>query len=83
MKKNITMSLAALALLLTGLFVSACSSDGGLVLLSSQRDLRELATMYYRDLSDYRIALAELESLVGSDPQTFGVSKFNAMRGMQ
>ena len=28
MKKNITMSLAALALLLTGLFVSACSNTG-------------------------------------------------------
>jgi hypothetical protein len=27
MKKNITMSLAALALMLTGLFVSACSSN--------------------------------------------------------
>jgi hypothetical protein len=27
MKKNITMSLAALALLLTGLFVGACSSN--------------------------------------------------------
>jgi hypothetical protein len=27
MKKNITMSLSALALLLTGLFVSACSSS--------------------------------------------------------
>jgi hypothetical protein len=30
MKKNITMSLAALALLLTGLFVNACSSNTGL-----------------------------------------------------
>jgi hypothetical protein len=30
MKKNTTMSLAALALLLTGLFVSACSSNSGM-----------------------------------------------------
>jgi hypothetical protein len=30
MKKNITMSLVALALLLTGLFVSACSSNTGM-----------------------------------------------------
>ena len=29
MKKNITMSLAALALLLTGLFVGVCSSNTG------------------------------------------------------
>jgi outer membrane protein, heavy metal efflux system len=49
-----------------------------LVLLSSQRDLRELETMYYQDLTDYRVALAELESLVGLDLRTSGFSKSNA-----
>jgi cobalt-zinc-cadmium efflux system outer membrane protein len=49
-----------------------------LVLLSSQRNLRELETMYYQDLTDYRVALAELESLVGLDLRTSGFSKSNA-----
>ena len=48
-----------------------------LVLLSSQRNLRELETMYYQDLTDYRVALAELESLVGLDLRTSGFSKSN------
>ena len=48
-----------------------------LVLLSSQRNLRELETMYYQDLTDYRVALAELESLVGLDVRTSGLSKEN------
>jgi outer membrane protein TolC len=41
-----------------------------LILLSSQRSLRELETMYYQDLTDYRVALAELKSLVGLDLKT-------------
>src|SRR6202035_5180800 len=49
-----------------------------LVLLSSQRNLRDLETMYYQDLSDYRVALAELESLVGLNLKTSGFSKSNA-----
>jgi outer membrane protein TolC len=48
-----------------------------LVLLSSQRNLRELETMYYQDLTDYRVALAELESLVGLDVRSSGLSKEN------
>ena len=35
--------------------------------LSSQRSLYDLQTMYQQDLTDYRIALAELEALVGSN----------------
>lgn len=35
--------------------------------LSSQRSLYELETMYQQHLTDYRIALAELEALVGSN----------------
>ena len=49
-----------------------------LVLLSSQRNLRELEMMYYQDLTEYRVALAELESLVGLDVRTLGLNKSNA-----
>jgi cobalt-zinc-cadmium efflux system outer membrane protein len=35
--------------------------------LSSENSLRELETMYNQDLADYRVALAELESVVGTD----------------
>jgi outer membrane protein, heavy metal efflux system len=35
--------------------------------LSSENSLRELETMYNQDLTDYRVALAELESIVGTD----------------
>jgi cobalt-zinc-cadmium efflux system outer membrane protein len=38
-----------------------------LILLSSQRNLRELEATYYQNLNDYQVALAELESLVGSE----------------
>jgi len=54
-----------------------------LVLLSSQRDLRDLETMYNQDLTDYRVALAELESLVGLDLRTLRSSKSNAMGKMR
>jgi outer membrane protein TolC len=46
-----------------------------LVLLSAQRNLRELETMYYQDLADYRVALAELDSLVGLETRVSGSSK--------
>ena len=35
--------------------------------LTSENNLRELETMYNQDLTDYRVAIAELESLVGTD----------------
>ena len=54
-----------------------------LSLLSSQRNLRDLETMYYQDLSDYRVALAELESLVGLNPNISGTAKSNAMGKMR
>jgi outer membrane protein TolC len=50
-----------------------------LALLSSQRNLREIETMYYQDLIDYRVALAELESLVGLEHKTSETSKTNAI----
>jgi outer membrane protein TolC len=49
-----------------------------LILLSSQRNLRELEMMYYQDLTEYRVALTELESLVGLDVRTLGLNKSNA-----
>ena len=54
-----------------------------LVLLSSQRNLRDLETMYNQDLTDYRVALAELESLVGLDVRISGSIKPNAMGKMR
>jgi outer membrane protein, heavy metal efflux system len=54
-----------------------------LSLLSSQRNLRDLETMYYQDLSDYRVALAELESLVGLNPKISETAKSNAMGKMR
>lgn len=35
--------------------------------LTSENNLRELETMYNQDQTDYRVAIAELESLVGTD----------------
>jgi outer membrane protein, heavy metal efflux system len=35
--------------------------------LTSENNLRELETMYNQDLTDYRVAIAQLESLVGAD----------------
>ncbi len=35
--------------------------------LSSENNLRQLETMYNQDQTDYRVAIAELESLVGAD----------------
>jgi outer membrane protein, heavy metal efflux system len=49
-----------------------------LILLSSQRNLRDLEMMYYQDLSDYRVALAELESLVGLNLKTSETGKSSA-----
>jgi outer membrane protein TolC len=46
-----------------------------LTLLTSQRDLFELETMYYQDLSDYQVAQAELEALVGLDQKISGAGK--------
>src|SRR5258708_33673598 len=35
--------------------------------LASENSRRDLETMYNQDLTDYRVAIAELESLVGTD----------------
>jgi outer membrane protein, heavy metal efflux system len=36
-------------------------------ILTAENNLRELETMYNQDLTDYRIAIAELEALIGAD----------------
>ena len=35
--------------------------------LTSENNLRELETMYNQDVTDYRVAFAELESMIGTD----------------
>jgi cobalt-zinc-cadmium efflux system outer membrane protein len=54
-----------------------------LTVLSSQRNLRELEVMYYQDLSDYRAALAELESIVGLDQTVPERSKPDIIRKLR
>lgn len=39
-------------------------------ILAAENNLRELENMYNQDLTDYRVAIAELESLVGADLNT-------------
>ena len=46
-----------------------------LTLLSSQRDLFELETMYYQDQADYQVAQAELGALVGLDQKISATGK--------
>ena len=38
-------------------------------LIATQRTALELESMYWNHLTDYRIAVAELEALIGTDPQ--------------
>ncbi len=35
--------------------------------LTSENNLRQLKTMYYQDATDYQVAIAELEALIGAD----------------
>jgi outer membrane protein TolC len=35
--------------------------------LTAENNLRDLETMYNQDLTDYQVAIAELESLVGAE----------------
>lgn len=42
---------------------------GFLNLIEAQRSLREVESMYWHHLTEYLIALAELESIVGTDPK--------------
>jgi cobalt-zinc-cadmium efflux system outer membrane protein len=51
--------------------------------LSSENSLRELETMYNQDLTDYRVALAELESVVGTDVNLVNRKPRNANRSQK
>jgi outer membrane protein, heavy metal efflux system len=51
-----------------------------LMLLSAQRSLFDLETMYAQHLADYQTALAELDALVGSDQNVSGRGKSNLSR---
>jgi len=51
--------------------------------LSSENSLRELETMYNQDLTEYRVALAELESLVGTDLNVVNRKPHNSIRSQK
>ena len=51
-----------------------------LMLLSAQRSLFDLETMYAHHLADYQTALAELDALVGSDQKVSEQGKSNLSR---
>jgi cobalt-zinc-cadmium efflux system outer membrane protein len=51
-----------------------------LMLLSAQRSLFDLETMYAQHLADYQTALAELDALVGSDQNVSGRGQSNLSR---
>jgi outer membrane protein TolC len=50
-------------------------------ILTAENNLRELENMYNQDLTDYRVAIAELESLVGADLGTAGPSSQSSHHG--
>jgi outer membrane protein TolC len=49
--------------------------------LTSENNLRELENMYNQDLTDYRVAIAELESLVGADLNVENQSSHSSKHG--
>jgi outer membrane protein TolC len=49
--------------------------------LTSENNLRELETMYNQDQTDYRVAIAELESLVGTDLNVRDQSSHSSKHG--
>jgi outer membrane protein, heavy metal efflux system len=49
--------------------------------LTSENNLRELENMYNQDLTDYRVAIAELESLVGADLNAASLPAQSSTRG--
>jgi outer membrane protein, heavy metal efflux system len=51
--------------------------------LTSENNLRELETMYNQDLTDYRVAIAELESLVGTDLNVANRSRQSSGHGQK
>ena len=51
--------------------------------LTAENNLRELETMYNQHLTDYRVAIAELESLVGTDLKMSARDSHNSTRGQK
>jgi outer membrane protein, heavy metal efflux system len=51
--------------------------------LSAENNLRDLETMYYEHLTDYRVAIAELESLVGADLNAAARSPHHSNHGQK
>jgi outer membrane protein, heavy metal efflux system len=51
--------------------------------LTSENNLRELETMYNQDQADYRVAIAELESLVGTDLNVANRSRQSSGHGQK
>ena len=51
--------------------------------LGSENSLRELETMYNQDLTEYRVALAELEALVGTDLNVVNRKPHNSDRSQK
>ena len=49
--------------------------------LTSENNLRELETMYNQDVTDYRVAFAELESMIGTDLNRRDQSSHSAKPG--
>jgi outer membrane protein TolC len=54
---------------------------GFLNLLQAQRNLREVESMYWHHLTEYRVALAELEMIVGTDPKLAPESRLHHEKG--
>jgi len=51
--------------------------------LTAENNLRDLETMYNQHLTDYRVAIAELEALVGTDLKTGTRNSHNSTRGQK
>jgi outer membrane protein, heavy metal efflux system len=49
---------------------------GFLDVITAQRSLRDIESMYYRHLTDYYTALAELEAIIGADLRIFPAATF-------
>jgi outer membrane protein, heavy metal efflux system len=51
--------------------------------LTAENNLRDLETMYYQHLTEYRVAIAELESLVGTDLRVSVRNSHNSTHGQK
>lgn len=56
---------------------------GFLDLITAQRSLRDIESMYYRHQADYHIGLAELEAVVGADLRIFPAVEITTSRSFK